>query len=123
MSRSPSELTLAECEKRGWIAQVVEKFNTYTNRRKDLFGCIDIVALTNQGPLTETVGIQCTTRAHLHDRSAKILAEPRMRMWLEAGNRLYVWTWAKQGARGKRKLWRLREQEITLVDFQQWDAR
>lgn len=131
---SPTKLTLAECKRRGWVAQVVERFNTYTNRRHDLFGCIDVVAIvpprpgmaidwdlvawyTRNGPDSRALGIQCTTRAHLFDRSAKIIAEPRMKLWLEAGCRLSAWTWAKQGARGKRKLWRLKERDFTLDDF------
>jgi hypothetical protein len=32
--------------------------------------------------------------------------------WLGAGAFLAVWSWSKRGARGKRKLWSLREEEI-----------
>lgn len=103
---SPTQRTLAECRKRGWTAQVVERFNSYTKRRIDLFGVIDLVVITPGGIL----GIQ-TTSGSGGNHSARMLkarTEPRLRLWLEAGGKFEVWSWAKRGARGKRKTWTLR---------------
>ena len=110
---SPSARTLAECRKRGWIAQVVERFNTYTNRRVDLFGVIDIVVITEAGIL----GIQATGGGNGASRRDKIHAEPRALAWLKAGARLEVWNWEKQGAAGKAKRWKVRADVIRTEDF------
>lgn len=118
---SPSARTLAECRKRGWIAQVVERFNTYTNQRVDLFGVIDLVAISPTG----IVGIQACAGSRSDGRGggdhaarrAKILAEPRARAWVQAGAALQVWSWAKRGEHGSRKLWTLRVEEIRVEDF------
>lgn len=112
---SPSARCIAECRARGWIAQNVEQTIPRTYIKRDLFGVIDIVAVTPTGIL----GIQATSGSNSASRCTKILAEPRMRAWLKAGARLSVWSWAKQGARGKRKTWTLREVEIVATDFQQ----
>jgi hypothetical protein len=105
---SPTQRTLAECKKRGWIAQVVERWNPHAHVRQDLFGVIDIVAITHDGLL----GIQACAGASHAARMAKCSAEPRAHAWLGAGARLEVWSWAKRGARGKRKVWTLREEHI-----------
>jgi hypothetical protein len=78
---------------------------------------VAIVAPANQlvppvaGDASGILGIQATAGgtggAHAA-RRAKILAEPRARQWVEAGGRLELWSWAKQGARGKPKRWQLR---------------
>ena len=105
-STSPTVRTLAECRKRGWIAEVAERFVRFPppGHRIDLFGCIDIIALTDNG----TLGIQaCPGSTHAAHRT-KILEEPRANEWLARNNRLELWSWAKQGARGKRKRWTLR---------------
>jgi hypothetical protein len=113
---SPTARTLAECRKRGWTAQVVEQNVKIPGGRafkRDLFGVIDIVAITPQGLL----GIQTTggKDSGVHaNRLAKILAEPRARRWIEAGGRLELWSWAMRGAAGTRKLWTLRTEVITL---------
>lgn len=112
---SPSARTIAECKRRGWLAQNVEQTIPHTFIKRDLFGCIDIVAVTPDGIL----GIQATGgQGGVHAaRVTKILAEPRMRAWLAAGASLAVWSWRKGGAVGKRKTWTLREQVFTLADF------
>lgn len=110
---SPSARTLAECRKRGWIAQVVERFNSYTNRLVDLFGVIDVVVITPTGIL----GIQATSGDNHASRRVKIFDEPRAKAWLQAGAALQVWSWSKRGSSGKRKLWTLRVEDIRVEDF------
>jgi hypothetical protein len=64
--------------------------------RRDLFGCIDIVALDG---LPGVLGIQATSLSNRAARVAKIRTDPEVaplaRAWLLAGNRLEVWGWAK----------------------------
>lgn len=109
---TPTARTLAECRRRGWIAQVVEKWNPHARIRQDLFGCIDVLAIAPSGLL----GIQACAGASHAARRTKALAEPRLRAWLDAGARFEVWSWAKRGARGKRKTWTLREEAVTFAD-------
>jgi hypothetical protein len=106
---SPTARSLAECKKRGWTAQVVEKWNPHARIRQDLFGCIDIVAITPEGIL----GIQACAGASHAARAAKMRAEPRTLAWLKAGAFLSVWSWSKRGPRAGRKLWTLRAEVIT----------
>lgn len=123
---SPTARTLAECRKRGWIAQVVERYNSYTKQRIDLFGCIDIVVITPEGIL----GIQAAAGSRQDGRGGgdhathrtKILAEPRIGAWLRAGQRFELWSWAKRGDRGARKLWTLRVESFAAADFEIADS-
>ena len=110
---SPTKRSLAECRKRGWDAQVVERWNQYAKKKFDLFGVIDIVAITPNGIL----GIQTTSGDHHAERATKIHEEPRAGRWLNAGGKLEVWSWTKKGERGARKLWTLREETITADGF------
>lgn len=107
---SPTQRTLAECRARGYVVQVVEHWNQYAHIRQDLFGVIDLVALTPSGIL----GIQACAGASHAIRRDKILAEPRAKAWLKAGGRLAIWSWSKRGPRGKRKVWALREEALLL---------
>jgi len=109
---SPTARTLAECRKRGWIAQVVERYNPHAHVLVDLFGVIDLVVIVPRadGRPASILGIQATANnggTHAARRD-KIMAEPRAAQWVEAGARLELWSWAKQGPAGKRKLWTLR---------------
>ena len=115
-STSPAARTLAECRKRGWIPGIVERhipFPRPQGTKIDLFGVIDLVVIVTTDPVLQVgcaiLAIQATaSAAHHAHRRTKILAEPRARAWVEAGGRLELWSWAKQGARGKRKRWTLR---------------
>jgi hypothetical protein len=105
---TPTQRTLRECARRGWPADVVER--RVWRVTKDLFNCLDVVAITPSGIL----GIQCTSDSGGNHaaRVAKCLAEPRMRAWLAAGAFCEVWSWGKKGPRGKRKTWTLRVEAV-----------
>lgn len=143
---TPTARSLAECRKRGWHAQVVEQTIPRTFIKRDLFGVIDIIAVTpskervgglccvykrpydcKPGEYTcaecgttnviepgHIIGIQATSGTNHAARIEKSRAEPRLVAWLRAGGRFEVWSWAKQGARGKRKTWTLREEELFI---------
>lgn len=118
-----SARTITECRRRGWLAGNVERripFPKPQGTTIDLFGVIDIIALDLSAPVGQrTIGIQTTSGGTSGSHSphrAKMLAEPRMLDWIAAGNRLELWSWAKQGARGKAKRWRLRCERFAVVD-------
>lgn len=114
---TPTQRCLADLRKIGATAAIVEKWNPHARIRQDLFGCIDILAILPRS----LVGIQVTSGTNHAARRAKILSEPRAQAWIEAGGLIELWSYAKAGARGKRKLWTCRKEEITLSDFH-WDA-
>ena len=107
---------LAECRKRGWDADKVEQRLPRCFITKDLFGCIDILAMTE----STFLGLQVTAGDNHAARKAKAMAEPRLRRWLQLGGRFAIWSYDKRGAAGARKLYQLREEEITLQDL--WSA-
>lgn len=109
---SANARALAECRRRGWEAEVVEKRIPRCFITRDLFGCIDIVAITDR----TLVAIQVTGGGHHTDRRSKVLAEPRLLRWLLAGGQFLVWSYDKRGGRGERKVYTLREEEILLTD-------
>lgn len=113
MASLPTQRSLAECKKRGWTAQVVEKWNHWAKRRVDLFGVIDIVALTPGGIL----GIQASASGDHATHREKILAEPRALEWIRSKGTLAIWSWGKKGPRGKRKVWSLMIEVITADMF------
>ena len=110
---TPSARSLAECKKRGWRAQVVERRVPYTKTTIDLFGFGDIVALDGAPGV---LMIQATSTPNMAARVSKIRTEcwEAALEWLRAGNRIEVWGFAKRGPRGKRKLWTLKTQPIEL---------
>lgn len=111
---SPTQRTLALLRKEGWDAQVVERWIPQTKRRLDLFGCIDIVAC-KPGVI---MGVQATSASHHNHRVIKSLNEPRLKSWLYGGGRFEVWSWAKKGKKGQRKLWQVRRQRLTLREVE-----
>lgn len=109
MAVSPTSRALQFCRAQGWRAAVVEHWNSYAKIRQDLFGWIDLVVLDGeQGVL----GVQVTSRSNAASRRTKILASDTLAPWLASGARAEVWSFAKQGPRGKRKVWNLKREVI-----------
>lgn len=120
MADRPTARTLKRLRAAGHTAQVVERWQVIPGHpgggvRQDLFSCIDVLAIIDR----RIVGIQCgSNNGGSHSaHKKKCLAEPRLAEWLGAGARFVIHSWAKQGAAGKRKLWTLREEELTASDF------
>lgn len=111
-SKSPTARCLDECRRVGWTAGVVEKFVRFPapGHRVDLFGVIDIVAMTTYA----IIGIQASPGSRHAAHRDKILAEPRARTWIGSGGQLQLWSWSQRGDVGKRKRWTLRVEEFSL---------
>ena len=102
---STTVLTIGELKAKGWHAAKVEywlAFGRGGGVRKDLYGCIDVVAVHER--LKTTLGVQCTARPNVGARIEKIrlmvsdkknLDGAAIRTWLRIGNRLEVWGWDK----------------------------
>ena len=75
----------------GYRVEVVEKWNAFTRTKKDLFGCIDLVAIGNG----ETLAIQVTSRSNMSARRAKILAAEAFPDMMRSGWQVWLHGWAK----------------------------
>ena len=116
-SLSPTQRTLKYVRSQGWEADIVERFNPHAGKfghRKDLFGVIDIVALTEKG----IMGIQsCGQSFAEHDR--KILESELALGWVDAGGNLMLMGWRKTKLKrgGKAMRWTPRIKEYVREDF------
>ena len=115
MASKPTQRSLEYLRKERYTVAIVEKYNSFTHTRNDLFGWIDICAIHPDH--VGVLGIQTTSTSNLSGRIKKATALDSFKIWLQAGNRAKFMGWAKRGAKGKRKLWTLKEQEITLKDL------
>ena len=52
---SPAQLSLQALRERGYIVEMVEHYNSFTHRRKDLWGFIDILAIKENSVLAVQV--------------------------------------------------------------------
>lgn len=113
---SNTSRTLEYIRSMGWECDIVERWNSYAGKfgqRKDLFGIIDIIALTEHG----ITGIQSCGQAFAeHDR--KILGEPMALKWLEKGGALILIGWRKilRNRKGKAKYWTPRIMEYGIAN-------
>ena len=88
---SPTQNTLKQLRKNGYLCQVVERFNMFAKVRVDLFGIIDIVAIKPK----EILGVQATSAINHTTRAAKAKASDSLKAWKEAGGKFEVWSWRK----------------------------
>lgn len=109
--------TVAVPEDRGHKARLRDllvKHKRNPGVRKDLFGFIDVVALTQEGIL----GIQSTSRSNVGGRMLKIRTEcvDQAAAWIQSGGRIEVWGWYKQKIQGERRLWHVKRRVVDESD-------
>lgn len=135
MSSSHTQRTLRWCEKKLWLAGVVEKWlpnrqeacpicQATTGKggvRKDLFGFIDLVAIDGaQG----VVAIQVCATSSMASRLNKIrtVCSKEATTWLAFGNRIQIHGWSKKhykltdGSKSKVERWSLRRVKVFLLE-------
>jgi 16S rRNA U1498 N3-methylase RsmE len=71
---------------------VVESYNYFTKRKKDLFHIFDILAIGNG----ETVGVQITSKSNMSSRIKKISESEFLPELLNSKWRILVLGWYKQ---------------------------
>lgn len=109
---SPTQRTLKEMRKRGYLCEITERFNPWSKTRHDLFGFIDVLCLKGD----ELVAVQTTSGSNVSARIQKIKQTQAAALWLESPSRkIVVHGWRRVGARGKRKLWQCREIPVNLA--------
>jgi hypothetical protein len=112
---SPTQRTLKKLRDAGYLAEVVERYNSFTKTHKDLFGFVDVLAVRGD----EVLAVQTTSAANASARVKKICALQSADSWLHSSNRrILVHGWAKRGPRGKRKVWSCAETEIRADQIQ-----
>lgn len=104
-----SELSLKRLREAGYTVGLVERFIAPMQIKQDLFGFIDYVAIM---PGKSVLGVQCTN-GHLKDHIEKILAEPRVKTWLQTGSRIVIHCWNQRSKRGV-KTWEL---DLTRIEL------
>lgn len=89
MATSPTQRTLAEMRKRGYLCQVVEHWNPYARIRQDLFGFGDVLCLGDN----EVVMVQATSYSNTSARIKKIADHENVAAVRNAGIRILVHGW------------------------------
>jgi len=104
----------------GFTVGKTEQFNKFAKFRVDLFGFIDALAMDNN----ETVGVQSMVMGDINKHLIKIAALPAAFTWLSIPTRrIELHAWAKQGARGERKLRVIRRIDVTKQLLAQYEQR
>lgn len=112
---SNTQRTLKYLRDQGYTSAIVEKWNSHTRTRHDLFGIIDIIALD---PKNGVIGVQSTGSA-FSEHYKKLTEEKatETRQWLETpGTQLVLigWRKVKKVRGGKVMVWKPRILNITL---------
>jgi hypothetical protein len=107
---TPTARSLGLLRESGFICEAVEKWIPRLNRRRDLFGGFDILAI--HGTRREVVLIQTTSAGHVADRVAKVQRLPVLPAILAAGVKVSIHGWAYRDGR-----WRCRIEEIHAADL------
>ncbi len=91
MATSPTQRSLKLLREQGWTAEVVERWIPGANIRKDLFGFVDILAISGN----ETLAVQCTSYANVSSRVKKIAESDLVGIVRDAGWEIQVHGWRK----------------------------
>lgn len=84
-SRSPTQRSLEYLRELGYHCEIVEKWNSFTKQRKDLWGWCDILAIRKD----EVLAVQVTASA-VADRIKKIQESTTVALVRDAGIRIEV---------------------------------
>lgn len=113
-AKLPGARTMEHMCKDGFTVAMVERWNPHAMVRQDMFGFCDIVAMRAGAGI---IAVQACAMGSRTARIAKILAEPRAKIWLQSGGRIQVFAWRKLTRGMVREKWVPKVTEITLKDF------
>lgn len=107
---SPTQRSLTYLRSLGYTVAITERWNPFAHIRQDLFGFIDLLCFRDN----EVLAVQTTSGDNVAARVTKIRSIQAASLWLESpSRRIVVHGWRKVGDRGKRKMWEVREVEMT----------
>jgi len=87
---TPTQRSLVYLREQGYLCEVVEKWNSFTKTRKDLWGWCDILAIREN----EILAVQVTA-AGVSSRIKKIMESETLPIVRKAGVRIEVHGWRK----------------------------
>ena len=87
---TPTQRSLAALRELGYLVEVVEKWNSFTRTRKDLWGWADLLAIR----LGEVLAVQVTSEG-VANRVKKVTDSETIGRVREAGVRVEVHGWRK----------------------------
>ncbi len=90
-SVSPTQRSLAALRERGYLCQIVERWNHHARIRQDLFNIGDILAIRDG----ETLLVQTTTRGNVQARVKKIADCEHLQAILRANWKIEIHGWGK----------------------------
>jgi hypothetical protein len=93
----------------GGVAVVLERWNPYARIRQDVWGA-DFLVRHGRA----LIAVQATSGSNHSKRVEKSIANPDTRHWLETGVLYNIYSDAKRGPRGKRKVWTPRITQLVL---------
>ncbi len=88
---TPTQLSLRELRKQGYLVEVTEHWNPFARKRKDLFDFIDLIAV-KEGVI---LGVQTTTASNMNARIKKIKEHPNYPLVKASGIQVIVEGWKK----------------------------
>ena len=91
---SPTGRTLVHLRRLGFLAAPVERWIVQVQRKVDLFGIGDVLAVHPRD--RQFLIVQATSIAHVGDRLKRCQARPELSIWLQAGGMFEVWGWGKR---------------------------
>lgn len=101
------------------FSEKVERFNTFTNTRHDLFGVFDVLHVGR-----EITGVQICARSGFAAHRRTIVNSEKAKGFLEAGGEIIIIDWRKapvikkDGTKGKALRWEPRITEIKIEDME-----
>jgi len=87
---TPTQRSLAALRELGYLVEVVEKWNSFTRTRKDLWGWADMLAIRRG----EVLAVQVTSEG-VANRVKKVMDSETIGRVREAGIRIEVHGWRK----------------------------
>ena len=102
---TPTQRTLKKLRDDGYLAAVVERWNSHAGIRQDLFGVVDVIGI-REG---ETLAVQATSGSNVSARVKKIADSDATPMIRAAGWKFHVHGWRK-GANGR---WQCRVEDVS----------
>lgn len=89
--KSPTQRSLEYLREQGYLPEVVERFNSFTKQRKDLWTWCDILAIRKD----EVLAVQVTSTSNISARIKKIQESETVGRVRDAGIRIEVHGWGK----------------------------
>lgn len=106
MATNLNQITRKRLTDLGYLVENVEKYNTFSRKKNDLWGFIDFLAIRRD----EVLAVQVTSKANMSTRRKKITEHENVGKVREAGIRIELWGFYKE--KGKRE-WQLKVEDLS----------